>query len=927
MNFRVSLTNLLLLLLFPFLATAQNGILKGSLQDNESKTPISGATVIIKGSILSAVTDDQGSFTISGIPFGNYTIDVNAAGFEIPAGTIFPVTVNGPETSVGVLSMSHSVNQTPSPVEENIPTVSLSDSELKEEGSQSVSGVLGASRDPFASAAAYNFSIARFRRRGYENEEVTYMNGMPVEDLTSGRTLFSTWGGLNDVIRSRESTYGMAPSNNTYGSLDGSTSIDSKASRQRKQFQISYALSNRSYDNRVMATYGSGLMKGGWAFAGSISRRWAKEGFVKGTYYDGWSWFMSVEKKLGERSTLSLSHIGANTENGRSSPAVSEAYDLAGSHYYNPNWGYQNGKVRNSSVGRQQQPLTILSHEWKIDEHSNLETSLGYQYGTNSTTGLDWYNAPNPKPDYYRYLPSFQEDSAFAINVANDWRNNESTRQINWDNIININRNQATTLVRDGNGNVEIGKQSAYVLEERISEHKRITFNTTKTTSIGDHVVYTSGFSYQYQQSEFYKRISDLLGGDFYVNLNQYAEQSYPGDLNAIQNDLNNPNAILHVGDKFGYDYIATLQKSMFWLQGQFKFNKIDFYVGGNLSNTSFYRTGLYKSGIFQDNSFGDSPRQAFNNYSIKGGLTYKLNGRNYLFANSVFETRAPLFENTYLSPRTQNTIVPGVDDENITSVEAGYLMRSPKVKIRATAFFTQSNNGTDVQSFYDEQYRTFVNFSVSNIDKRYVGIELGIEANLGKGLTATGGLSLGDYYFNSRQHQIITQDNSPTILGDNVIYSKNFYIAGSPQTAGTVGLNYRSKKFWYVGINANYFDKIYTDYSRTRRTVGAVALLAEDDPIRKGIIEQEKLSSQYTLDLSAGKSWKVNRFIKSWKRQTFLVLNASINNILNNTDFRTGGYEQQRFDYTDKNINKYAPKYFYAFGTTYFVGLTLRFN
>jgi len=927
MNFRVTLTGLLLILLFPFLADAQTSTLRGSLQDNDSKSPIAGATITIKGSILSAITDDKGSFTINSVPYGNYSLEVVATNFEVPVGTIFNVPVNGPNTEAGVMSMSHTAYPTTAVAEENIPSVTLSDSDLKDESSQGVSAALGASRDPFAYAANFNFSVARFRSRGYSNEQVTYMNGVPVEDLVSGRTLFNTWGGLNDVIRSRESTYGLSPSEDTYGSLDGATSIDCKASRQRKQFQISYAAGNTSYDNRVMATYGSGMMKGGWSFAGSISRRWAKEGYVKGTYYDGWSWFMSVEKKFGENNTLSLSQIGANTINGRSTAAVAEVYELSGTHYYNPNWGYQNGKIRNSSIGHQQQPLTILSHEWKIDKNSNLETSLGYQYGVSSTTGFDWLNSPNPNPTYYRNLPSFQEDSASAVAVANDWINNESIRQVNWDHIYDVNKNGASTTVADGNGGTVTGKLSAYILEERVSDNKRITFNTVKNTSVGEHLTYTNGFSYQYQQTEFYKRASDLLGGDFYLNLNQYAEQSFPGDLDALQNDLNTPNQVVHVGDKFGYDYIATLRKSMFWLQLQFKFNKIDFYVGGNVSNSTFTRTGLYKSGIFKDNSYGDSPKQAFNNYSVKGGLTYKLNGRNYLYANGLFETRAPLFENTFLSPKTQNTTIADIDNANITSIEGGYLMRAPKIKIRATVFYTQKNNETDVQSFYDDQFRTFVNYAISNIDTRYVGLELGTEVTLGKGFTANAAVSLGDYYFNSRQHEIITSDNSPTVLANNTIYSKNFYVSGSPQNSATVGINYRAKKFWYLGVNGNYFDKRYTDFNRSRRTVEGVALLTADDPRRAAIIEQEKLGSAFTLNLNGGKSWKVNNWIKSWKRQTFLVLNASINNVLNNTDFRTNGFEQLRFDFTDKNVNKYAPKYNYAYGATYFIGLTLRFN
>ena len=95
------------------------------------------------------------------------------------------------------------------------------------------------------------------------------------------------------------------------------------------------------------------------------------------------------------------------TKNGRSAPSTKEMMTLADDHYYNPNWGYQNGKVRNAVVGDAHQPVGILTHEWKINEKSSLETAVSYQTGLSKVSGLDWYNAEDPRPDYYRYLPSF----------------------------------------------------------------------------------------------------------------------------------------------------------------------------------------------------------------------------------------------------------------------------------------------------------------------------------------------------------------------------------------------------------------------------------------------------------------------------------------------------------------------------------------
>ena len=140
------------------------------------------------------------------------------------------------------------------------------------------------------------------------------------------------------------------------------------------------------------------------------------------------------------------------------------------------------------------------------------------------------------------------------------------------------------------------------------------------------------------------------------------------------------------------------------------------------------------------------------------------------------------------------------------------------------------------------------------------------------------------------------------------------------PQQAYTLGLDYRSPKFWFVSLNLNHFREIYLDFNPDRRTDETVAglLLPDRQETFDRVIGQEKLPSQFTLDFFGGKSWKINNY--------FLNLTLGINNILNNKDFRTGGFEQGRFDYDGFDTDRFPPRYFYAFGTTYSAGLTLRF-
>src|SRR5690606_28779973 len=128
------------------------------------------------------------------------------------------------------------------------------------------------------------------------------------------------------------------------------------------------------------------------AFSFSGSRRWAQEAYNPGTFFDGWSYFLGAEKKINEKHSLSLVAFGAPTVRGGISPVVQEMYDLAGTNYYNPNWGYQNGEKRNSRVSNAHLPMAILRHDFQINRRSNLVTAVSYQTGRNGFGALSWDN-------------------------------------------------------------------------------------------------------------------------------------------------------------------------------------------------------------------------------------------------------------------------------------------------------------------------------------------------------------------------------------------------------------------------------------------------------------------------------------------------------------------------------------------------------
>ena len=195
--------------------------------------------------------------------------------------------------------------------EANLPTFTLTETDLdNEQESQDVSGLLQASRDIFVSTAGYTFGPARYRMRGYDSQNLAVMmDGVLLNDPETGRAYWSSWGGLNDATRNKVIQNGIVASDYGFGGLAGLTQIITRPSTYRKQQKVSYSLSNRSYTNRLMVTYSTGEMTNGWSIVASASRRWAQEGYVKGTFYDAWAYFFGVENGLTKGKAWRLRYL------------------------------------------------------------------------------------------------------------------------------------------------------------------------------------------------------------------------------------------------------------------------------------------------------------------------------------------------------------------------------------------------------------------------------------------------------------------------------------------------------------------------------------------------------------------------------------------------------------------------------------------
>ena len=779
-----------------------------------------------------------------------------------------------------------------------------------------VPGLLHSSRDVYDNNTSFNFSIAYFKARGYDSRfQNLCINNFQFNSLVTGRATYSQWGGLNHVMRYPEIITGMNVSTFNFGNIGGANNYTTRASSYRKQIRATYSLNNRNYTNRLMFTYATGLLKNGWAVAASLSTRFGNGlNYVDGVTYNGFSYFLSVEKKFNTVHALNLTAWGAPTVRGMQAGAVQEAYDITGTHYYNPNWGWYQGKKRNARMRTVHEPVIMLTHYYTPDSKLKMTTTLAASFGRNSSTNLNWYDAPDPRPDYYKYLPSYQIDngdtSSTYYDVLNAWQNDANVRQINWDKIYEI--NQLAT---------QQGKRAQYILENRVYNHLLIGGVTNAIYTINEHVKFVYGVELRGIKQRNYKTINDMLGGSYWLDVDKYSEGDFPEDANVQYNDLDNKDKQLHEGDVFGYDYDYHIMIEKAWAQFLFNYNKVDFNVGAFIGGTEFCRVGHMKNGRFQDDSKGKSATQSFFEYAFKGGLTYKINGRNYLVLNGVYQADAPSALNAFVAPRIRNKAVDHLTTEKIGSVDLSYILKYPIITMRLTAYFAQLNDMTKLISFYHDGMQCMVNYSMTGIDQRHIGLEFGAEIKLGSMFALVLAGNYGDYRYSDRANVTINAENGSDFEGDinRTVYWKNYHVAGSPQAAATIGLKF-NHKYWWVNINLNYFDKIYCDLNPERRTTFARGSLSVDDPAFIAMVSQTRMKGQFTLDASISKSWRI-------KQRYNLGFNIGVTNITNNKNLVTTAWEQSRYDYTEYNPNKFPNKYYYAFGTTFFASLNFQFN
>ncbi|MBO4466253.1 MAG: carboxypeptidase regulatory-like domain-containing protein [Bacteroidales bacterium] len=971
-------------LLVAVLAFSQGftGGIKGSVVSRAGRIPVAGAELVLSqdGKLLAEITSGaEGEFLIEGLADGIYQLDVKADEFSDL--TVF-VTVDK-----GFVKDLIFVSLTPAAAIMEADESNYAEFDMDDSGYSDTPTLLLGSNDVYTNVAGYGFSSVRFKNRGYNSEtQDVYLAGVKMNDAITGYSPFSLWSGLNEAMRSKDTTIGLETADEGFGGFNGVTNLHAIPTSVRTGWRFSVLSNSALYRMRLMASYASGE-NNGWSYAFNASVRMGGNDWIEGVYYRSFAYYFGVGKRLGD-GRLSLVTFATPGERGAQNASTQEVYDLMGDNMYNSNWGYQNGKVRNSRVRKTFEPVTILKYEYTPEDIPlTANATLLWRTGSNGYTALDWYDAMDPRPDYYRNLPSYYYMEDEDYNRVNqdkyEWTTYAWTHRgaeynnyqhLNWDRLYNVNYHNA-----EG--------RSKYALEERHVDQNDLQFAANAKYKISDDIVVRGGIDLRANRTENYKKMNDLLGGRYFLNIDSFAERDFAANEALLQNDLDYYMAHgsaeqIKKGGKYGYDYLAQIRVADLWANGSYKMGQLSASAGFKAGVTAFWREGLVRKGLFAgrnvdgthifatdingnmidltklsngQTSYGASDVAKFFTYAAKASVAYDLFGNSRVSANLGFFNDAPTFNNSFISPRTRNTIVDNLTTQKTFSADLNYQIASEAISARVTAFYTKIMDQTDVMSFYDDSQQSFTNFAMTGIDQRHMGIELGVKVPTPvKGLSVSGVVSLGEYIYTSTPHMVQTVDNSAEVVRDDEVtywqqhpvyvpvdytaagvpvYDENLdgsfkvdhyqkhYVPSTPQFATELALNYRTNSYWFFELNAQYFDNAYLDMNPLYRTSTATRGAEANPAIISDMAYQEKFDPAFLMNASAGKSWSI-------QRKYYIGFSLNVSNFLNNRGVKTGGYEQTRLisSVGKDRYYRFDAKYFYMQGANYMLNIYFRF-
>jgi iron complex outermembrane recepter protein len=804
-------------------ASAFAGVVKGKVVDADTKEPLVGASILLKGTNVATSAGLDGSFKIDASSAQNPVLVISYISYITKE-----VTVSGDNLGeIGLKSaatgMSEVVINGDVAIDRKTPVaVTTVGAQYIEEhlGTQDIPGLLKGIPGVMATAQGGGYGDSRISIRGFSSRSgngnvALTVNGIPINDPETGAIYWSDFSGITDVTNSIQVQRGLGASKIIIPSFGGTVNITTRSTDMQKGGFVSETIGSDGYDKtQVLAS--TGLTSTGWAATVQVGRTMG-DGFADGLSFLGYNYFVNVSKVLTPNQTLSFNLIGANQTHGQRQEEPIADYQQAPQGI---KWNYWSGVLNGQQINPYNnffsEPIFSINHDWNINDKTSLAT-VAYAIFGDGGGGETSGTIPRIS-DFYSPL------DFTAASVAN--------------------ANSAT------------GAASSYLFDEH-DNTAWYGLRSTLKTKLGKYIDLSAGVDLRYYEGTHYEEVTNLLGAN-YVSYNYNNFGAAPGNLGggSAEGNINQPIDNVVVGGKINYyneDYVSSGG-----LFAQAEYAKKDFtaFVTLSGSDQSIKRADFFN--YLNSDPAQTSPSVNYLTYQAKVGANYNINSQMNVFANIGYLTKPPYYGNIFEG--YTNQINKNAVTEKSFSYELGYGYKTSTFSANLNLYRTSYMDRAEEDPAYTSTAEYTIN--ISGVNELHQGAELELKYKPIKEILLGGSLSLGDWYYSSNSGPAYAYDNTGAVVSSKPsVALKGLKLGDAAQTTFAGIAEFYLVKDLKFGAIFNYWGN-YTAY------------VPFTDIPNSGNIQPYKIPNFATWDLSASLHFKMAGFDSE--------LIGTINNLLN---------------------------------------------
>ena len=765
--------------------------------------------------------------------------------------------------------------------------------------------LLSASSLPIYNLSQFHGFVFSWVPRGQSSNRGTYIDGINWQSKIGAWDFFNSYAGMYKAFHSMDMVSNLEYSKLGFGDPGSVNYLTANTRFLKKAVTIATRFSNSSLVYEGQLQLNSGPIKNRrWSYQFNAVFQQAPMGLIPNGFKKLTGIAFSVDKQLKQAQSIGMTIWWDHVTQGKISPSVQEAFDLSTQRNYNPSWGWYKGKPFYPNQKSGDVPVTYFRYEKKWREKAILQMQIGVAVGVQKKSQMDWANTLDPRPDYYKYLPSYSKDSLLRKQLVDWFTSNPQALQIDFDHLEKINQSNAT-------------HQSFYIVNTkvarvqllRLSMRLQYQFPLEWSGQIGLHaakdVIRNSNV------------IENLLGGNYFLNYNGWVDDN--GSATNFQNEIRLPDQKIKVGQTWGGDYALQNAQLQLWGQLYKQMAKYEFGVSLKFEENRFNRTGYNQNGLFPMEALGQSSLLSFPSYGLKAQYLYKFSGRFYAKTILFQQTNAPNSSEIYLDPAvhpyTASFILPAWH----RGIDLALYYRGVYTKMNASIFWQSIENASEKNLFYHDHFFAFMYGMLGQMQTIHEGAELGMETQFGGPLQLSAVSSFGRYFIANNPLYEIRLVYDLYKVESGVLQLQGLPATSNPQSVQAISIQYQPDYSSRISITGVYSMKRSIDYNYFRRSI----LLRNqiNNEANWNLIQSEKyLPNQWVFNAFMSKQYVFN--VKSKKQQ--IRFSASIRNVLN-TRIPLFSFEQSRFDYAAFRLEKFPLKYMYDQGTTYALGAQLQ--